>query len=71
MRKASFHEGLFIEWFRAAALCLATSLRLFDVLFKKGFFRHLGKIFLLKLKKVAEQIIYLMEVRADMIDNNT
>ena len=63
--KTSFHEEIFIEWFRAAALSLATSLKIFEILYQKGCFKHLGKPFLLKLKKMAEQIIYLIEVRAN------
>jgi len=61
--KPLFHESLFIEWFRAAALCLATSLKMLDILYRKKEFGHLGRPFAFKIKEMAEQIIDLIEIR--------
>ena len=59
--KPFFHKNHFIEWFQTTALSLATSLKIFEILYKKGTFKHLGKPFLVNFKKMPELISELMD----------
>jgi len=55
-----FHKGLFIDWFKAAALVLSTNMKIIEIFYKNKVFEHLGKPFIFELKEMAEQIMKLM-----------
>ena len=61
--KSSFNEYYFIQQFRASSLTLATSLKLFEILYYKKMFNHLNNPYKLRLKEMAEQICDLMNNR--------
>lgn len=63
-RIASFDERQVKNWLNAAILFLTSTLKIFDTLYMKKFFAHLGVPFALELKQVAETTLRLLAERA-------